>query len=277
MIKKLLILLLLCLCVPAVGQVPYQKPMMGQQIDWSNPLSKGLVGYWLMNEGTGNTVQDLSGNGNTGTLVADTHWVPGKFGPCLSFDGTGDYVNIPTSPIFNAMEELTFSGWIKRSGLENPVIELYNSTTDRIYLSCSAVTIWVHNDIGDSGGTQYGSSAAIDANTWYFITWTYDSTKVSKLYINGVQTGSTTTLSKSLSDLVDGFSLYIGFEDKNNEYFNGSISDVSVYNRALSAGEITKLYNNPFGIIQPTFSVWWYSGIGGEPPATYGQVIMISN
>jgi len=31
----------------------------------------------------------------------------------------------------------------------------------------------------------------------------------------------------------------------------------------LSASEVAELYRNPFGIIQPTFSVWWYSGIGG--------------
>ena len=67
---------------------PFRKPNLG------HPLAKGLVGYWLMNEGTGNTVQDLSGNGHTGTFVNETVWDAGKFGSCLSFDGTDDYVNI---------------------------------------------------------------------------------------------------------------------------------------------------------------------------------------
>ena len=38
------------------------KPMLGSQLDFSHPLNKGLVGFWLMNEGHGNKIQDLSLN-----------------------------------------------------------------------------------------------------------------------------------------------------------------------------------------------------------------------
>ena len=48
------------------GQI---KPNLGIPINWGNPLANGLVGYWPMLEGTGNTVQDLSGNGNDGNLL----------------------------------------------------------------------------------------------------------------------------------------------------------------------------------------------------------------
>ena len=54
----------------------------------------GLVGYWLFNEGSGTTVQDSSGNSNTGTLVNGPIWVTGRYGPGLNFDGVNDYVDV---------------------------------------------------------------------------------------------------------------------------------------------------------------------------------------
>ena len=56
--------------------------------------TEGLVAYYLMNEAGDNQVFDLSGNGNVGAFVADTHFDSGEFGPCVSLDGTGDYINI---------------------------------------------------------------------------------------------------------------------------------------------------------------------------------------
>ena len=58
-----------------------QKPILGRGINWGDPLARGLVGYWLMNEGVGNKVYDLSGNGRTGT-ISGALWTAGKFGRC---------------------------------------------------------------------------------------------------------------------------------------------------------------------------------------------------
>lgn len=45
---------------------PGQKPLLGTPIDWSHPLSKGIVACWIMNEGIGGKLLDLSGNGYHG-------------------------------------------------------------------------------------------------------------------------------------------------------------------------------------------------------------------
>ncbi len=52
---------------------------------------KDLVGLWAFDEGTGNKVKDLSGNGNDGT-ISGAKWVDGKFGKALEFHGDGDQV-----------------------------------------------------------------------------------------------------------------------------------------------------------------------------------------
>ena len=70
------------------------KPPPGYRIDSFHPLSKGLVACYLMNEKGDIQIHDLTGNGNTGTFVNDTHWVVGPNGPAIDFDGTNDYINL---------------------------------------------------------------------------------------------------------------------------------------------------------------------------------------
>jgi acylphosphatase len=72
----------------------------------------GLVGYWKLDENTGTSAADLSGNGNTGTLTSGPTWSTGKFGAALSFDGVNDVVSMGN--VMNiGTNNATFSAWIK--------------------------------------------------------------------------------------------------------------------------------------------------------------------
>ena len=62
-----------------------------QLADWA----PGPVGYWNMDEGSGTSAQDLSGNARTGTLNDGPAWAPGKFGKGVKLDGTNDDVSVP--------------------------------------------------------------------------------------------------------------------------------------------------------------------------------------
>jgi len=59
----------------------------------------GLVAYWSFDEGSGNTLHDLSGNENHGTIYGAV-WTGGKSGNALYFDGDDDYVEIPADNIW---------------------------------------------------------------------------------------------------------------------------------------------------------------------------------
>ena len=281
MIKKILILLLL-LCCPVYGQ--WQdglKPLLGTQIDWSNPLAKGLVGLWLMNEGTGNIVQDLSGNGNTGTFVGTLDWVPGKLGPALSWNAADEYIDFPT--ITSIPGEVTLIAWVwipsspwqmqplfSFSKDAGTYILLYNNTD-----ATGPLKHWFSTRVEYAAKVTVESDTNVVTNKWIQVAMTRNSAGLWKMFLDGVQQVNTQTMAGALTGLVThkfGDDAIVG-----NITFTGKADNLSIYNRALTAGEIADLYTNPFGIIQPTFSVWWYSGIGGEPPATFGQVIMISN
>ena len=83
----------------------------------------GLVGWWPLNEDSGNTAYDLSGNGNHGSLNGGiTQGVVGKGGlTSYSFDGNDDYVDVGDSA-FNLSEAISLSVWIKPDSLGQQAI-----------------------------------------------------------------------------------------------------------------------------------------------------------
>ena len=77
-----------------------------------------LLGHWKLDEGSGTTVTDLSGNGNDGTLGGAPTWVDDAVhGAVLSFDGNNDYiatdVRIPHMTLENGF---TWVFWCKQAG-----------------------------------------------------------------------------------------------------------------------------------------------------------------
>lgn len=77
---------------------PQQKPGLGSEIDWGHPLSRGLVGCWLFNEGAGRLAMDIAGQ-NHG-LMSNFAGTPssGWSGGALAFDGSDDYIRVPGHP-----------------------------------------------------------------------------------------------------------------------------------------------------------------------------------
>ena len=262
MIKKLLILLLLCsLCSSAFGQFQ-QKPFLGQQIDWSHPLAKGLVGYWLMNEGTGNIVQDLSGNGNDGTFgvgAASPSWIAGNHGSAINFDG-GDTCEITEkSNVLAITNALTIIANVKfnNTSAYDSVINRYDAGGGYgIYYSSQPRLRFVVRD----GGSNYDDcliSGQPVTGEWMQIAGVFDGAN-SYIYKNAIlgDTQVGTALSNTSTD-----TLSIGTGFYGDSFVD--IDHVMIWNRALSAREIQDLHSNPFGMFQPTFSVWW-GGIGGS-------------
>jgi hypothetical protein len=92
-----------------------------------------------------------------------------------------------------------------------------------------------------AGGGTFGSTTvetvgttALTANTWTHLATTYDGATL-RLYVNGVQVSS---LAKTGNLLTSTNPLEIGSDSIYGQYFAGTIDEVRVYNRALSAGEI---------------------------------------
>jgi hypothetical protein len=73
----------------------------------------GLVGWWKLDDGSGNIAADSGEKGLDGSLVGDTSWVHGIVAGALAFDGDGDYVDLGKDPAFDITNQITVSVWIK--------------------------------------------------------------------------------------------------------------------------------------------------------------------
>ena len=74
-------------------------------------------GWWLFDEGSGSVAKDSGGYGNDGTIYGAT-WTDGKYGSALSFDGTGDYVEVLANSSLFPSGAITIELWVKIASVD---------------------------------------------------------------------------------------------------------------------------------------------------------------
>ncbi len=224
---------------------PYQqKPPMGWPLDYDSGLAD-FVGAWFFLEGSGNKVQDLSGNGNTGAFQGDPTWIAGKFGPALDFDGTGDYVQSVNNIGISGSQNRTISIWFKISVEENyPTLISWGTTAaykefSLVFQDDSQFRIAI-----DSGNRIWNQ--AYGDNIWHYLAIVLDGTKTSDLiaYCDGSVCAVATTNDQTIN--TTDSKVRIGRPVGAYDYFTSQIDLPMIFNRALSASEIGKLYREPF-------------------------------
>ncbi len=219
-------------------------------------LTSGLVGYWTFDgkdtpwtSSSAGTATDRSGNGNTGTLTnmsQSTSIVPGKVGQALNFDGTDDYVIASGNPVsLQLTTAFTLSGWIKASTNTSDyrtIVSRENTATDRNYwlaLDTGTGILSLRFSVAGVAKT-FTSSVALADNSWHHVVATYNGSFVN-IYSDGVSVMTPVAQSGSI-DNPAATSLRIGTQ-LSTRYFIGTIDEVRVYNRALSATEVQSLYD----------------------------------
>ncbi|MBU2036859.1 LamG domain-containing protein, partial [Patescibacteria group bacterium] len=211
-------------------------------------LDSSLVGYWSFdgaNMGT-TSARDLSGNNNTGWLLNGVKKTEGINGQALSFDGVDDYVNVADSNSLDITNNLTLSFWMKAANLTQTNSYLLSKLSGSSNNAYSVVWEYANNTV-EFYAISYGfgrpstnSQITINDTNWHHIIYTYDGATW-RGYKDGVEAITPVSLVSSLTATAGN--LLIGSFNGTQYLFNGLIDDVRVYNRALSAGEITDLYN----------------------------------
>ena len=217
---------------------------------WNFATSIGLISWWKFDEGEGSIAYDSAGE-NHGTIHGPT-WTAGQINSALSFDGMDDYVDIPydASLDIDASEGITLSVWIKLNSYptgsdSGPIFGLYDSTGagTKNYLALAKsingnVISW--DQYPPSGG--FITSIKPDLDKWYHVAVVQDSSHRA-IYING-----TLDVSDNVPETYQGNTpdtIRIGNRaDLAPYYFHGTIDDVRIYDKALSAEEIGQLYQN---------------------------------
>jgi hypothetical protein len=188
--------------------------------------------------GSGDQWNDLSGNNNTGTLQNSPTYSPLN-GGILTFNGSNQYTtfNSPSNiPIGNS--NYTISVWFNAASLgSNGFVGWgnYGGTNQVTALRLSAtgfIHYWWANDLA--------VNTALSINTWYNVVARFDGTN-RQIWLNNVLIGGDTP--GSSHNVPNANNLTIGTTNV-NEYFDGKISNVEIYNRAISDSEIAELYND---------------------------------
>jgi hypothetical protein len=208
----------------------------------SSGLSKGLVGHWDLDDESGTTAIDKSGNQNNGTLVTmdDTDWVAGKIGTTsLDFDGSSDYISTVTN-LWSANGNHTLSAWVN---VDVAPIGYGAGVFDTSGQGDISIQDDLQVRVHPVGANWEDTVSSITLNAWHHIAVT-QTASARDIYIDGVfapttdDSGSANTIAWDTPTALARF----GIDGVFREFFNGQIDDVRLYNRALSADEIYRLY-----------------------------------
>jgi hypothetical protein len=201
-------------------------------------LPAGLVLGLPFKEGTGTSTVDVSGNSHVATISGATWTTAGRYGNALAFDGVNDLVTVNDSALLRLTTGMTLSAWVKPNALQTwPALLVKERPGDLTYaLYANTPTPHPAGYVATSNGFyESAGGPGLALNTWSHVAVTYDSTFM-RTYVNGVQVG---TAGASGPILTSNNPLRIGGDTVwPNEYFNGAIDEVRVYNRPLSASEI---------------------------------------
>jgi hypothetical protein len=172
------------------------------------------------------------------TLINDSL---GNLNNAYSFNGTDNYINVPTSPSLNTGNAITISAWIKPISTSGQYIvsKAASSGGGGPYsLDIYPGSIRFMLDLNNLQVILNGAHS-IKQNVWQHISATYDGS-VMKVYYNGQLDGS--TLASGTIDSSTG-TLQIATYIWGQTFFNGTIDNIRIYKRALTSSEVLELYN----------------------------------
>jgi hypothetical protein len=222
----------------------------------------GLVLAFGFEEASGTAITDSSALPTNGTLRGAARVAAGQIGRALSFDGVNDWVTVTdtTASKLDLTTGLTVEAWVNptsMSGWETVVMK-ERGAAGTGFLSYA---LYAHDGAPQAGtfagpaaylrpapalsttdqGVREASHTPLTLNAWTHIATTYDGANM-RFYINGVLVA---TRAQTGNIAVGNQALRIGGNNVSGEFFNGLIDEVRIYNRALSAAEITADMTTP--------------------------------
>jgi len=218
-------------------------------------LNGGLVGFWSFDEGTGVTARDDSGLGNQGSLqnMNNNNWVLGQCGNALHFDGGDDYIDCGTGGTLQISGGMTVAAWIKidTGGRENWIIGKTTDSSPSGNGWCFRIDgnnqVFLQDNGPESMWDAVWGTTTFHAGVWYHAVGVFnaDGYTRNRIFINGQSESLSSESGEALEQNAredSGSPVTIGWLGYGSNYFDGTIDEVRIFNRALSASEVLNLY-----------------------------------
>ena len=183
----------------------------------------------------------------------------------LDFDGTDDLVSAGNVLGFERTDAFSISAWVKRNSSKNQMIvskrlSSGNLTGYSLRITNSTNQLQVQLRSAGSNRLILNGSTALDTN-WNHVVLTYDgSSNISGLnvYVNGSNDNGSTTGTLSLS-ILNSAEFNIGAENNNDDFFDGNIDEVALFNSELSSTNVSTIYNSGIpGDLSSLSPLSWY-------------------
>lgn len=223
----------------------------------------GLISWWR-----GENNGDSRIGTNNAFVQNGTAFVPGQVKQAFSFDGIDDHLRIPYSPSLTT-SNLSVELWIKPTALvaaQDLIFgQPFGSPQLQVKRGISGVVVSWQLRITNGPLREAVSSREIPLNTFTHVAGTWDGSNL-RLYINGALDGQQSVSGQGLANTCDyfigGFFQACGFS---GQFFHGVLDEISIYNRALTAGEVGGIFQAGTAgkcvcIQSPPGLIGWWSG-----------------
>jgi hypothetical protein len=182
---------------------------------------------------------------NNGTRIGTSFNYSGKLGPSLQFDGTNDYASIPDSDSLDLTKNFSIALWVYPTDLSSnqTLLAKGDGTTTNYFIDFKNETTINKIEFGfynDDWRSISVDASNLNKDSWNLIVATRNATSnYSTVYINGDSRGS---LQLNYTPLANSKDLKIGYFPTYNQYFDGLIDELIIYNKTLTSSEVTNIY-----------------------------------
>ena len=235
-------------------------PRFGHRVDKTDPIMRGCVGWWPLNDGAGTKAKDIASDSYSGTLSASVTWDSTSLGTAPSWPGSDIDSDLgATWTDLGITGGTTFSSsvWVYPTAPGGYVDNRGYIYADgnppalgwRVYKTSGTVNLWINS-------TAITLAGALTIDAWNHVCHVLDGTN-SIFYVNG-----TAIDTSSFSDALTASGLVnLGNYSTTSRPFAGNIQNLRFYNRALTATEVSRLYSEPWAGLEPLSPFSFFSGL----------------
>ncbi|HYO24314.1 MAG TPA: LamG domain-containing protein [Lacipirellulaceae bacterium] len=207
----------------------------------------GLVGHWKLDESTGvnaadSSAKNLDGTHTNGVAVGQSGPYPGLGQYAASFDGVNDYVAGPAATNYTSFDDgFSIAGWVFLDSYVNfaPILELGSTDVAGILSFSASGQVRFTGQSSAGASNSVVTATTLPTNQWKYVVGTFDGGTL-KVYIDG-KLDSTTANAFVIRDPTGNISIGASIAGS-DEFLDGKLHDVRLYNRALAADEVVELY-----------------------------------
>lgn len=214
-------------------------------------LADNPLGYWRLNETSGSTAADSSGNGADLSIPAGPNLNvggPTGDGSAIEFDGDPQALTRSDDAAFDALGSMTVEAWVYFDVLtggsgdaKQMLLAKWDSGGDDGWFLARNGTNGIRWTTGGSNRNDYDVAWSPSTSTWYHVVATFDGPNDTKrVYVNGTEVGTGGTWTGTIT--ANTSTIYAGNFSDNTWQLDGRLAELAVYDTALSEARIDAHY-----------------------------------